>query len=1040
MKIGNKRKAVVTSFLISIFAVSLFAFSGTLPVSAVEPPTTMSWYQKPPAIDYAQSGVPDFDQKQDNWNSTDTVKYSLWAHAVKGWGTSPMWQTIPGPTLFAAQGETVTLTLTSADGNAHSFWIDLNGNGLQEPAEVSPAFGGVNPLTIVWSFTVNTPVPGPLPYSCTFHPANIGTLFVSAKRWTWCGPTAVADSLWWWDSHIDGGTNPPPAVEDHFPLVQNYGPWDDHDPKNVVPFVEDLASLMNTDVGTTGTNVFDMQAGVRLYLEEKGLNMSFYERTWWDCNLTFENLYKELYKCEDVILLLGFYQEIDPYEGTYVRVGGHYVTLAGMGNDTATGDQWVKLSDPFIDYAELMGWNYSPYVPIDHAAGHDSTVHNNASLVSHDPYKIASTPTFLYGVNPDLGHFMIEDYPWDTLLHEGGLAAQGGEVDSGPIAEMPMYAVVEYAVVFSPTQYDKPSYPEYAPSGVPDFDQHQDLWQNPITMKWSYCGPVALANSLWYFDSKFDNGTEPDGFPLVQNYGPWDDHDPQNVVPLINELAWLADTDGWRTGIIHNGTYVSDLQNATRWYLELKGLNDTFYERTWYCNFTFADVEYEVEQCQDVLLLLGFYELQSGGWVRLGGHYVTISGVNASGEIKFSDPTLDNAEAGGRGQVLPLMHPPHPGDPTVHNNASYVSHDYYTVAPSSPVPGTHWGIEDYPAYDVFYDVNGCNESDYYEGGLLFTAVEYAVVICPLLHGPIANFTESTHTADVNEVIDFNASGSLPGFNGVASVPIANYTWDFGDGNTTTVTGPTITHYYTTNGNYTVTLTVTTQDDPILIANGLTKDSVSANKTINPAVLVHDVAVIDEEVFVNPSKYPSRNVSGAYESYPTWGVSYKVNVIVKNEGNYIESFTVTLLLQNSTGNYTKGTQPVNNLAAGANTTLTFSFAVPPLPGYPSNRRAAWPYPNYTVWANASILPGETDTADNQLFNGLIKVKWPGDADGNGYVRLPDLTMLAKAWYGDLGGTAAERAKYNYKCDFDMNGEVKLPDLVTLAKNWYKGPRD
>jgi len=48
--------------------------------------------------------------------------------------------------------------------------------------------------------------------------------------------------------------------------------------------------------------------------------------------------------------------------------------------------------------------------------------------------------------------------------------------------------------------YMKPSYPDYAPSGMPDFDQRQGgtyQWQDPAGGQWSHCGPVAVANSLW---------------------------------------------------------------------------------------------------------------------------------------------------------------------------------------------------------------------------------------------------------------------------------------------------------------------------------------------------------------------------------------------------------------------------------------------------------------------------------------------------------------------------------------------------------------
>ncbi len=162
---------------------------------------------------------------------------------------------------------------------------------------------------------------------------------------------------------------------------------------------------------------------------------------------------------------------------------------------------------------------------------------------------------------------------------------------------------------------------------------------------------------------------------------------------------------------------------------------------------------------------------------------------------------------------------------------------------------------------------------------------------------------------------------------------------------------------------------------------------------------------------------------ATEAYPTWTVPLKINVTIKYVGDFTESFNVTLCWNNTN---VIGTKTVT-LATGETKTLTYTWNIPTIP-------KAWPYPIYTFKAYANL------TGDNELISSTVTVKWPGDVDGNGKVRLPDLTTLAKAWYGDLGGTAAERAKYNYKCDFDMNGEVKLPDLVFLAKNWYKGPLD
>jgi len=69
--------------------------------------------------------------------------------------------------------------------------------------------------------------------------------------------------------------------------------------------------------------------------------------------------------------------------------------------------------------------------------------------------------------------------------------------------------------------------------------------------------------------------------------------------------------------------------------------------------------------------------------------------------------------------------------------------------------------------------------------------------------PTAVFTYPPESLVVGETITFDATGShdLTG-------RIINYTWDFGDENTTTTIEPSITHVYLASGNYTVTLLVT----------------------------------------------------------------------------------------------------------------------------------------------------------------------------------------------------------------------------------------
>ena len=130
----------------------------------------------------------------------------------------------------------------------------------------------------------------------------------------------------------------------------------------------------------------------------------------------------------------------------------------------------------------------------------------------------------------------------------------------GPLTPNQAVTVIVNFVAGSPAStamyWKEGGWPDYAPKGMPDFGQKQDAWGQavgqPAVWQWSHCGPVAAANSLWWFDSKFETKTIPpptvsDTYPLVKSYAVtpnvWDDHSPRNVEPLVNALATQMGTN-----------------------------------------------------------------------------------------------------------------------------------------------------------------------------------------------------------------------------------------------------------------------------------------------------------------------------------------------------------------------------------------------------------------------------------------------------------------------------------------------------------------
>ena len=247
--------------------------------------------------------------------------------------------------------------------------------------------------------------------------------------------------------------------------------------------------------------------------------------------------------------------------------------------------------------------------------------------------------------------------------------------------------------------YFLPGYPNYSPNGIPDFDQRQDdTWRN--NFRWSFCGPAALANIIWWFDSKNSDpkGVIGDGFDnytLVQNFNPpgnpepgpfLDDHNYNNVNDnetswvkysnsgeLIERLASYVDIYWHKIPFLTvSGTDRFQLSLGAKKWIKDAGLeNDYKVENIFRPSFSLIDER--VRNNDGIILRLGYY-LPSFPilFPLIFLHYVTVAGINSNGYIAVSDPELDIAN--------PCS------DPTLHNNPSIVSHDIYEVDFSSPYP------------------------------------------------------------------------------------------------------------------------------------------------------------------------------------------------------------------------------------------------------------------------------------------------------------------------------------------------------------------
>jgi hypothetical protein len=155
----------------------------------------------------------------------------------------------------------------------------------------------------------------------------------------------------------------------------------------------------------------------------------------------------------------------------------------------------------------------------------------------------------------------------------------------------------------------------YYKVGLPDFTQYYPGVPGP-----AYCGPVAGANSVWWFaciDSQFTPS--------------WGGCNPGDEIALINEIAAAAGTNP----IL--GTNCDSLEAAIIKVVKAHG-GWNFIETTVYAP-EFWYLQYQLRICEDVVLLLGFWQFDGANWTRFGGHFVTLAGVDYTNyAFAFSDP------------------------------------------------------------------------------------------------------------------------------------------------------------------------------------------------------------------------------------------------------------------------------------------------------------------------------------------------------------------------------------------------------------------
>jgi len=270
--------------------------------------------------------------------------------------------------------------------------------------------------------------------------------------------------------------------------------------------------------------------------------------------------------------------------------------------------------------------------------------------------------------------------------------------------------------------------------------------------------------------------------------------------------------------------------------------------------------------------------------------------------------------------------------------------------------------------------------------------------------PVAFFTENPESPFANETVTFNASLSERGFDGFNNCSIIWYYWDFGDGNFANESDPIVSHTYNATGSYNVTLTVYAPSTHGDVACYVPYDMTWHIKIVRSSVS-HDVAIIDV--------WPHTN-----RTYVCWPVN--ITVIVMNEGNASEITDVTVYYDG----FVIDTQYGISLDIGENRTLMFQW----------DTCDVEPCRNYTIKAEATPVPGETDIADNSKTSSVkVKVRMLGDINGDGIIDIFDVLIVVIA-FGSSSGSLSWNPDANLTYMKAGDETIDIFDLEIIAKNF------
>jgi len=149
------------------------------------------------------------------------------------------------------------------------------------------------------------------------------------------------------------------------------------------------------------------------------------------------------------------------------------------------------------------------------------------------------------------------------------------------------------------------------------------------------------------------------------------------------------------------------------------------------------------------------------------------------------------------------------------------------------------------------------------------------------------------------------------------------------------------------------------------------------------------------------------------AYKGWLV--EIVVTVENLGEQNETFDVTAYYDSNI----IGIINVVDLPPSTALNLTFNW----------NTGTVTPCNNYTISAEASIIPYEYNTINNYLVDGKVKIRIVADVNGDGKVDIADVAMVSAAF-----GSYPGHPRWNPAADINRDGKVDIADVAIVSSKF------